>query len=370
MWKNISKKRRIIAILTSQLCVMSLLAGCSAVEDEKDKIVIVEQDPTVIEYNLAMVTVDDVDLIKSVSCTFTQLEGQEVSFGISGKRITKVYVEDGDTVKKGQLLAELSSGTRDDEIENLEYWINKNELALKHLDENEQNEISNRWLQYATEPWRTMGGEEGLKKGIEDYQKSNQKTRESLQESIRLDKKQLEQVKKEMRESRVYAKLDGIVDGLKERLEGTTSVRNEVIMKIMDSSECYFIVKDKSYAPYFKEGEGVDMSIAYGTGAGTHTLVPYEMDKWSDVLVFTMAEDSDIVIEPGTSGTLKILLDQRKQVLCLPANAIHQADDKQYVYVLGENNMREVKWIETGLTTSDKVEIISGLEEGEKVILR
>ena len=32
--------------------------------------------------------------------------------------------------------------------------------------------------------------------------------------------------------------------------------------------------------------------------------------------------------------------------------------------------MREVKWIEVGLAGKDKVEIVSGLVEGEKVILK
>ena len=32
--------------------------------------------------------------------------------------------------------------------------------------------------------------------------------------------------------------------------------------------------------------------------------------------------------------------------------------------------MREMKWIEIGLVGDDKVEIVSGLQEGEKVIIK
>ena len=86
---------------------------------------------------------------------------------------------------------------------------------------------------------------------------------------------------------------------------------------------------------------------------------------------FVIAEGGETaVIEPGTIGSMQVILAEKKQVLTLPTSAIHSADDKHYVYVVGENNMREVKWIEVGLAGKDKVEIVSGLVEGEKVILK
>ena len=38
------------------------------------------------------------------------------------------------------------------------------------------------------------------------------------------------------------------------------------------------------------------------------------------------------------------------------------------MYVLGENDIREVRWIETGFCGDRLTEILSGLEEGEAVI--
>ena len=69
-------------------------------------------------------------------------------------------------------------------------------------------------------------------------------------------------------------------------------------------------------------------------------------------------------------GTMRYTTDYRTQVLTVPLKAVHLADGKSFVYVLGENQMREVKWIETGLFGDDKVEVVSGLAEGEKVIVK
>ena len=55
-------------------------------------------------------------------------------------------------------------------------------------------------------------------------------------------------------------------------------------------------------------------------------------------------------------------------MLTLPLSAVYHADGKPYVYVLDENDFRQIVWIETGLVGDEKVEILSGLNEGDKVV--
>lgn len=363
------KFKKISGILIAQLCALSVLSGCAETEADADKLVIVEQDPTVIEYKLAVAAIDDVVQSKSLSCEYTQLHKEDISFAVSGKQISRVYVKEGDDVKKGQLLAELSSGNRESEIKQLEYQIARNKILLEQLDENENYEISNRWLNFMY--GYSYGSAESLKEGIANMQRNNQYTREDYQDAIALDETQLNQLKAEAAQGRVYATMNGTVTSIENNLEGKTSTKDEVIMTIMDNSECLFTVDNMDYLDYFAEGKEVDMTISYGTGSGTYKLIPYEMDKWEENMKFVIAEGGETaVIEPGTIGSMQVILAEKKQVLTLPTAAIHSADDKHYVYVVGENNMREVKWIEVGLAGKDKVEIVSGLVEGEKVILK
>ena len=70
----------------------------------------------------------------------------------------------------------------------------------------------------------------------------------------------------------------------------------------------------------------------------------------------------------STVGNIVYTIDARENVLTLPSKVIRTADGRNYVYVLGENDVREVKWIETGLWGDTMVEVISGLEEGEYVV--
>lgn len=82
--------------------------------------------------------------------------------------------------------------------------------------------------------------------------------------------------------------------------------------------------------------------------------------------VVSAPESSNLTV--GVSGIISLLVDEKKNVLTLPKTIVHIADDKAFVYTLNENNDREIKYIEIGLIGDEKVEIISGLSEGEKVV--
>ena len=346
-------------------------AACAGSYDENDHMVIVEQEDEPQEYKQAMVVRGDVSLTKSVRCTYTQLDAQEVRFAISGKMIEKVYVSDGDTVTKGQLLAELSGGNKDKEIEQLKYQIERNKMILAHVDESENNEISKRWLNYLYQSGQTSDEEKMLKEGIEELQKTNEYTREDCRDAIELDEKLLGRMETEARQSRVYAEFDGVIGELKKDLEGSTSNREEIIMKVTDNAECLFVIEDMTDAGCIKPDQELDMSIITKTGSGQLKMLPYQMEQWEDKMLFYISKSDDhTVVEAGDTGNLTLILDSRSRVLTLPTAAVHSADQNAYVYVINEDGAREVKWIKTGLVGDSSIEILDGLEEGEKVVLR
>lgn len=364
-----NKTKIAFGMMAAQLCVMSFFSGCNAAEDKQDKIIIAEQDAVQTEYKLAVATVGDVASVKDIKCTYQQVNGEEVSFSVSGKMISEVYVKNGEVVRKGQLLAETADNNHQNEISQLEYQIARNKILLAQLEENELREINTRWLNFNY--GYSFGSEEDLKKGIEQLQQNNRYQREDLNDAIALDQRQLKQLKADERQGRVYAQIAGVVYDIKKNLQWSTTKKDEVIMKIMDNSECIFTVEGVEYASYFNDDTETEMNINYGNASGKYILTPYKRDQWTDKMLFSVVESPDgVTLDPGTFGTLNIVLEEKKQVLSLPKDVVYSADDKHYVFVVGENNIREVKWIETGLIGDTRVEVISGIEEGEKVIQR
>jgi len=75
-------------------------------------------------------------------------------------------------------------------------------------------------------------------------------------------------------------------------------------------------------------------------------------------------------IRPGMTADLVIKTDSREDVLVIPEDAIEEKDNKHTVQVYQDNQEVEDREIEIGLQgTDDMIEVISGLTEGEKVII-
>ena len=367
-WKK-SKLKNMFFLTLAVLCC----AGCAGAAPESgDNLIIMEkEDAEGLSYTLTEAAIGDVILTKRVKCTYLQVEDQEVSFSVSGRRIARTLVRVGDAVVKGQLLAELVNDQAESRIDELEYQIARNSLLLEHLEENENNELSARWLQFLYRSRGTKEEEEALTESIRQLQTNDEYMREDYQDAIDLDRMELEGLKKSDAESRVYSKMNGTVSWMKENLEGSTCTRDEIIMKIIGGSECLFVVEGEDLGELFEEGVPVEMSISSGTGAGQYQLLPYKMEEWGEKLTFSLwGEDDGSSIEVGAVGTMRVVLGRRENVLTLPSQTVHTADGKTYVYVEGEGGTREVRWIETGLHGDETVEITGGLEQGEKVILR
>lgn len=353
------------------VCVLCMLTGCTPAEIGEENIVLIEKEKEAIVYDMAVAAIGDVIKTENVKCIYQQVNEEAVCFAVGGRRIDKVYVERGDSVTKGQLLATLDTGNAADRIETLEYQIARNELTLENSQLNEDYEISTLWLNYIYNSNGSEAAETALEANVAQIQQRYEYSREDCRDAIALDKKELQILKQELKQANLYAGMDGTISFLKSNLEGSAAIAGEEIMHIIDSTECLFAVEGMEYAECFHADTKVEMSISSGTGAGDYELIPYNMETWEEKLLFAIAEDDGSrTIDVGTMGMMKVVLEERSQVLSIPVGAVHVADGKSYVYVLGEDNVREVKWIETGLIGDMYAEVISGLSEGEKVILK
>ncbi|KPJ57333.1 hypothetical protein AMJ49_01920 [Parcubacteria bacterium DG_74_2] len=79
-------------------------------------------------------------------------------------------------------------------------------------------------------------------------------------------------------------------------------------------------------------------------------------------------EDAPEGVKPGMSADLVIKTASKENVLIIPEKAIRKKDDRIIVQIL-RNRAVEEREIEVGLRGNDMVEIISGLKEGDKIIL-
>lgn len=95
----------------------------------------------------------------------------------------------------------------------------------------------------------------------------------------------------------------------------------------------------------------------YGTG---------ESDEGAIHVVLDSPPSAD-TYQSGDNVTVTVLLASKEGVLWLPPDAIRSAGGRTFVIINSESGPQRVD-VELGLQTRDRVEIISGLEEGQVVV--
>jgi RND family efflux transporter MFP subunit len=79
--------------------------------------------------------------------------------------------------------------------------------------------------------------------------------------------------------------------------------------------------------------------------------------------------NQDFVIKAGMFGNATIGLDQRRDVLTIPVQALTSRTAPIELLVVGPRNRLEARQVELGLETPDRIEARSGVHEGELVVV-
>ena len=74
------------------------------------------------------------------------------------------------------------------------------------------------------------------------------------------------------------------------------------------------------------------------------------------------------VLRAGYSANAEIIINQARDVLTVPERVVYFSGDSTYVEVPGGGGSREKVIIETGLSDAIRIEVLDGLEEGQKVL--
>jgi macrolide-specific efflux system membrane fusion protein len=74
-------------------------------------------------------------------------------------------------------------------------------------------------------------------------------------------------------------------------------------------------------------------------------------------------------IKPGMTGNVDVIISEKQNVLRLPVTAINPRNGRATVQVLGKDGKPETRQVTTGLKGDDDVEITSGLDVGDQVVV-
>jgi multidrug efflux pump subunit AcrA (membrane-fusion protein) len=96
--------------------------------------------------------------------------------------------------------------------------------------------------------------------------------------------------------------------------------------------------------------------------------VPATPGKYEAVVALDLGRGDDSLM-PGMACSIKFKAYSKKDALVVPAKAVHEGDDKSFVYVANKNGKPEERAVTPGHTEGEHTEILAGLREGEEILL-
>lgn len=334
------------------------LQACSLFpeEEERYQVEVMHQDVTA-DYSLVAAQVKDVVQTKEIVCYYEQMNDEKLSFKESGKYVGTVYVQMGDKVHKGDVLARLNTEDIENKQDDLKDQVEKDQLLIKQAKESSdfyQNKLNS--------------GECGIE-DKEQYlwkvQDCGEKSRE-CSDDITMAKQKIDDLQKELADSVIVAGMDGTITYIWDNILLKPTESDQNVITIADTADCAFQIEDKAATTYLKAGQEVDIRIS--DDKSLHAIVS-EIDQENSRINLSM-DDNDYSLEVGTRGVITLLLATKEQVLAIPKDALHNTDDFYYVYYLDENGIRGYKKVSIGLIGDSLVEISDGLKENDSVILK
>ena len=263
--------------------------------------------------------------------------------------LEKVFVSEGQKVKKGQLLAEINDSGLNEQYEQM---VIQAEFAKENFERTQRLWDNN------------IGSEMQYLKSKTDYEAS---------------KKMVDQMKDRLSKTKIYAPFDGEID------EIISNVGSNLIPGV--SQILRLVNLDIIYAESFVSEKYISF-----IGVGTEAIVQIpllNMDYRSSVnqtgnfinpsnrtfRIEVPVENFDNRIKQNLDAKIKINIYKKDDAIVIPLRIVREdALGKNFVYVMSEDNKEGVyltskQFITLGNKSEDKVEVTEGLDLGDIVVL-
>ena len=332
-------------------------------------------------------------LIKSsilASGTLAYREQVQLRSEVIGQ-VTRLHVEEADHVKKDDPVITLDPKTYQAQVEQAEARVRIQQIAI------ERQRLMIRTLTDRFERQKSMYSQklidEDSYEALESELALSKVDLRSLQESLLQSRAALDQAEDLLSKTRIKSPIDGLVIqvDIKEGetvIAGTMNIPGATMMVIADPSETLTEVQvDEADIAQVREGQQADIfSAAYpdtplsGTIQSIATTARQTQGQASlSFLVKILLDEQDtMIIRPGMSVRADIYTQSSEETLAVPVQAVlydedmddedKEKEEQTYVFVM-EDGKAVRKDVEIGISSDSDQEIISGLKEGEIVIL-
>lgn len=263
-----------------------------------------------------------------------------------GGQIKEIYVNEGDRVSKGQLLARLNSSTIDKNIDELNTGLNYASIIFGKQKKLWDQKIGSE-IDYLT----AKNAKEGLEAKLESL------------------KAQLELLV-------IKAPFDGIIDDIIQKV-GELAVPGAQMMQLLNLNKLYINADvAETYLPFIHKGDKVELSFPtfpeLAMNVSIHRIGNVIHPQNRTVNMQLKINNNKEQLKPNGLAIIQINDFSTDKALIVPSIVIKQDLKGSFLYILkkgGKSFVAEKKYVQAGIFYKDQSMIISGLNAGDKVII-
>lgn len=313
--------------------------------------------------------------------------------------IVALHVREGDTVRAGQTLIEIESREAGIQVQKARAGVRESQEALEEVDRNIRAAESTREAALANEKlatttfnrYQTLFARRSVSpqefdevRAKLDVASAEREVADKLLQAAKARQKQviarIDQAKADVSNARVYvgyAKLTSPINGIvvsKQTNVGYLATPGSPLLTIEDNSRYQLeVAVEESRLGTIHLHDQAQLQIeALGTSELTGSveeIVPAsDPNSRSYIVKVGVPNLAGVQLRSGVYGKARFISGQR-QALAIPKTAISHRGQLTGVFIVDQSGVARLRLIKTGRAFGDNVEILSGLNAGEQIVI-
>ena len=367
------KKRILAALLAAS---MALCAGCGSQTSDDGE-----------EQTAAGTAVEVAEVTKGAMSTEYSVNGKVVAdnevqvFPMLAGQVLTLSVSEGDKVAKGQTLLNVDTSSVTSTMSSLRESYNATKTATEKAIENAQ--IGVEQAQLAVENTEALleagaAAEQDLtkaKQGLAQAQAGVQQARAQQAASLAQIQASMDQINKQASYGTVTAPCAGTVTAVNVVQGGMASSAQPAVVLAEDSRvKINASVSEDGFAGlHTGDSAGVQISVLSDEVKSAKIVsLPAAANQQTNLYDVSVSVPSGTEPAIGAFATVIFYTDRRENTLSVPTDCVLTGNDNErYLFTVDESGTTAARvTVETGLVGKTNTEITSGLNEGDRVVVK
>lgn len=322
----------------SIVSLSALLVGCSLLPQQVQPVQPPLVKATSVAYSTAKVQRGTIENVVSGSASFISLKQYDLSMSDPTGRITEIDVEAGQQVHQGEVLVQTDTSQQQYHLQLAQLQLEKDQITVNQLK----------------------------------FQKANTYQIQTARLNVQTDEIKIGYLSKQIQGGTLVSPISGIVTSMSSLKIGDSVTPYQNLVSISNPHDLTLTHDSSDGSDIANVKVGMLANLRYNGVSFTGRVVEVQSNvQMSDVTLNILPDSLPPGAKMGGQATYSIIVQRSTNAIIVPSNAVNTTGtlgNSASVRVLRGQTVSYVT-VQTGIQTGTETQILSGLKEGQNVIL-